>query len=71
MDHFSALAVASLICSVLVPLGAVPGIVCGHMAKARMRRNVFLVGEKMANAGLLIGYGVLTATLVLAGIFCL
>ena len=41
------------------------------MAKARMRRNIFLVGEKMANAGLLISYCVLLATLALAGTFLL
>ena len=70
-DRFSALAVSSLICSVFVPLGSIPGIVCGHLAKARMRRNVFLVGEKMANAGLLISYCVLMATLAAAGTFLL
>lgn len=70
-DRFSALAIASLICSVFVPLGSVPGIICGHMAKARMRRNIFLVGEKLANAGLLISYCVLTATIVMTGIFFL
>jgi DNA-directed RNA polymerase subunit RPC12/RpoP len=68
-DKFSALAISSLICSVVVPLGSIPGIICGHLAKARMRRNVFLVGEKMANAGLLISYCVLLATLALAGTF--
>jgi DNA-directed RNA polymerase subunit RPC12/RpoP len=67
-DRFSALAIASLLCSVFVPLGSIPGIICGHMAKARMRRDIFLVGEKMATAGLLISYCVLMATLALAGI---
>jgi DNA-directed RNA polymerase subunit RPC12/RpoP len=70
-DRFSALAGASLICSVFVPLGSIPGIVCGHLAKARMRRNIFLVGERTANAGLLISYCVLMATLALAGTFLL
>jgi len=70
-DRFSSLAVASLICSVFVPLGSIPGIICGHLAKARMRRNVFLVGEKMANAGLLISYCVLLATVAVAVIFFL
>ena len=70
-DRFSGLAIASLICSVFVPLGSIPGVICGHMAKARMRRDIFLVGEKMANAGLLIGYCVLMATLALAGVACL
>jgi hypothetical protein len=67
----SALAVASLICSVFVPLGSIPGVICGHLARARMRRNIFLEGEKMANAGLLISYSVLLAMLVVAGIFLL
>lgn len=58
-----------MICSVFVPLGSIPGIICGHLAKARMRRNIFLVGEKMANAGLLISYCVLLATLAVAGTF--
>jgi Domain of unknown function (DUF4190) len=68
---FSALAVASLICSVFVPLGSIPGIICGHLAKMRMRRNIFLEGEKMASAGLLISYCVLMATVAAAGIFFL
>ena len=70
-DRISALAVASLICSVFVPLGSIPGIICGHMAKGRMRRNIFLVGEKMANAGLIISYSVLMATVALAATFLL
>jgi DNA-directed RNA polymerase subunit RPC12/RpoP len=69
--RFSALAGASLICSVFVPLGSIPGIICGHMAKARMRRNIFLEGGKLANAGLLISYCVLMATLAVVGIFLL
>jgi len=69
--RISALAVASLICSVFVPLGSIPGIICGHMARARMRRNIFLVGGKMANAGLLISYSVLMATVALAATFLL
>jgi DNA-directed RNA polymerase subunit RPC12/RpoP len=69
--RLSGLAVASLICSVFVPLGWIPGILCGHRIKARMRRDIFLEGEKMANAGLLISYCVLMATLAMAGIFFL
>ena len=69
--RFSALAIASLICSVFVPLGSIPGIICGHLAKARMRRNIFLEGGKLASVGLLISYCVLMATLALAGTFLL
>ncbi len=66
-DRLSKLAVASLLCSVFVPLGSIPGLICGHLAKARMRRTIFLQGEKMANAGLLISYCVLIAMLALTG----
>ncbi len=66
-DRLSKLAAAALLCSVFVPLGSIPGLICGHLAKARMRRTIFLQGEKMANAGLLISYCVLIATLALAG----
>lgn len=63
----SALAIASLLCSVFIPLGFIPGLICGHMAKERLRKNVFLDGETLANAGLAISYSVLAA-LVLCGI---
>jgi len=69
--RFSGLAAAALICSVFVPLGSIPGIVCGHLAKARMRRNIFLEGAKMASAGLLISYCVLMGTLALTATFFL
>jgi hypothetical protein len=62
-SHYSGLAIASLICSVFVPLGFIPGLICGHMAKTRMRKDVFLEGEKIANAGLIISYCVLAAVL--------
>lgn len=68
-SRLSGLAAASLICSLWVPLGCLPGIICGHLAKARMRRTVFLEGEKLADAGLLISYCVLLAMLVVAGMF--
>ena len=69
--RLSRLAAASLICSVFVPLGSIPGIICGHMAKARMRCSIYLEGKKMANAGLLISYCVLMATLAVTGTFLL
>jgi hypothetical protein len=65
--RLSKLAAASLICSVFVPMGSIPGLICGHLAKARMRRNIFLEGEKMAGAGLVISYCVLLATLGATG----
>jgi hypothetical protein len=66
-SRYSALAIASLISSVFVFFGFIPGIICGHMAKARMRKDVFLEGEKMANAGLVISYCMLALALVGAG----
>ncbi|MBU6409603.1 MAG: hypothetical protein KGR98_04360 [Verrucomicrobia bacterium] len=68
-ERLSGLAAASLICSVFVPLGWAAGIVCGHGAKARMRRTVFLRGERLADAGLLVSYGMMAATFAAAGIF--
>jgi hypothetical protein len=65
--HYSALAIASLLCSVFIPLGFIPSLICGHMAKQRLRQNVFLAGETMANAGLAISYCVLSL-LLLSGI---
>jgi hypothetical protein len=65
-SHYSGLAIASLLSSVFVFLGFIPGIICGHMAKARMRKDIFLEGEKIADAGLLISYGVLIVTLIFA-----
>lgn len=63
-SRYSVLAMTSLLCSVWVGLGFIPGIICGHLAKARIRRDIFLAGEKMANAGLFISYFFLAVVLV-------
>lgn len=59
----SGLAVASLVCScatVLVgPLGAIPGIICGHLARRQIKRDPSLGGRGLATAGLIVGYGLL------------
>ena len=78
----SPLAIASLVLSLssfvgLGPLGCIPGIICGHLAKAEIRKNQNLEGEGLASAGLIIGYAILgliiTAVLIIliffAGIF--
>jgi DNA-directed RNA polymerase subunit RPC12/RpoP len=55
----SGLAVASLVCSLsslVTCIGWLPGIICGHMAKSRIRRNPSLKGNGLATAGLTIGY---------------
>lgn len=59
----SGLAVASLVCScaglVFGPLGFIPGIICGHLARGRLKRDPSLAGRGLATAGLVVGYGVL------------
>lgn len=55
-------AVASLVCGILGmicfgPLGAIPAVICGHIARSRIRESVgALQGEGMALAGLILGY---------------
>jgi hypothetical protein len=58
----SGLAIASLVCSLsslVTCVGWIPGIICGHMAKSRIRRNPSLKGSGLATAGLIIGYLIL------------
>jgi hypothetical protein len=56
----SRLALASLICSIgsfiLIPLGFIPGIICGHMAKRRIAQDPTLAGRGLAKVGLIVGY---------------
>jgi hypothetical protein len=40
----------------LWPLGFVPGIVCGYMARAAIKRDGRLLGDQMARVGILVGY---------------
>ena len=59
-DRTCGLAIASLILScltvVLGPFGCIPGIICGHLARAECRRDRALMGDGLAVAGLIIGY---------------
>ena len=56
------LAVASLVLGILGfmmlgPLGAIPAVICGHIAKSKINANPeTLTGEGMALAGLIMGY---------------
>src|SRR5204863_8807877 len=70
------LSVASLLlslASVLIgPFGFIPGIICGHLAKARLRKEPQLTGRGMASAGLAIGYSfavLITAAGVVFGVW--
>ena len=55
-------AVASLVMAILGfvllgPLGAIPAVICGHIAKSKIRDNPeTLTGEGLALAGLIMGY---------------
>lgn len=62
----SRLAIASLVCALVPVVGSLPGIVCGHLALSRIRRDPSLKGIGMATAGLVIGYFLLTAAIVYA-----
>jgi len=68
-NNYCGLAIASAICSVVFGIGWLPGIICGHMAKARLRRNPLLDGETMANVGLAISYLWLAAIPVASVVF--
>ncbi len=68
----SALAIASLVCSLLALVtcvGWLPGIICGHLAKSRIRRNPALKGNGLATAGLAIGYLILLLEVSSAAVF--
>jgi hypothetical protein len=61
-ERTSRLAIASLVCSLaslVICVGWLPGIICGHLAKSRIRRDPSLKGAGLARAGLTIGYLIL------------
>ena len=68
----SGLAISSLICGIISCLGClllagIPAIICGHMAKSRIKQSEGTIsGNGMATAGLVLGYLSLVLTLVVA-----
>jgi len=56
------IAIASLVLGILGfvligPLGAIPAVICGHVAKSKIKRDPeHLTGDGMALAGLIMGY---------------
>ena len=56
------IAIASLVCGILGfvcfgPVGSIPAIICGHIAKTRIKTSGgALTGDGMALAGLIMGY---------------
>lgn len=61
----SGLAIASLVLSLLGCFGitALAGIICGHMARSRIRKDPSLGGGGLALAGLIIGYVMFVLTI--------
>jgi hypothetical protein len=59
----STLALVSFVCSFGFGAGSIPGIICGHLAKARIRRDPSLTGNGLATAGLIVSYSFLFLTL--------
>jgi hypothetical protein len=55
----SGLAIASLVFSLIGPLGCIPAIICGHIALRKIEKGSALRGRGLALAGLIIGYIVL------------
>jgi hypothetical protein len=66
---YSILAMASCFCSVWLAFGFIPGIICGHLARAKIRANPLLKGDVLAKAGLAISYTVLGLFLVFGGTY--
>lgn len=58
------LALLSFVCSLALGVGSIPGIVLGHLARARLRRNPAADGQRLALAGLILSYSLLLGTIV-------
>jgi len=55
----SGLAIASLVFSLVIPVGCIPAIICGHIALRKTEKDATVQGRGLALAGLIIGYIVL------------
>jgi hypothetical protein len=65
LQRTSRLAIASLICS-LTCIGWIPGIICGHLARHKIRHDPTFKGKRLATAGLIIGYATVLFSVGLA-----
>ncbi|MDH4239505.1 MAG: DUF4190 domain-containing protein [Phycisphaerae bacterium] len=61
----SSLAIASLVFSLIGPIGSIPAVICGHIALRKIRKEAKVQGRGLALAGLIIGYAVLGLSIVL------
>ena len=55
----SGLAIASLVLSLVIPIGCIPAIICGHIALRKIEKDAMIQGRGLALAGLIIGYVIL------------
>ncbi|MHC4604584.1 MAG: DUF4190 domain-containing protein [Planctomycetota bacterium] len=61
----SGLAIASLVFSLVGPIGCIPAIICGHLALGKVKKEPAVQGRGLALAGTIIGYSVLGLFIVL------
>jgi hypothetical protein len=59
----STLALVSFVSAFGLGIGSIPGIICGHLAKARMRKDPSLAGKGLATAGIIVSYTFLVLAL--------
>lgn len=64
-QRISALALTSVVCAAAPGVGSIGGIICGHLARRRMRRDPTLGGRRLALVGLGLSYLFLVAGLAL------
>jgi len=64
----SRLAIASLVFSLVIPMGCIPGIICGHLALRKIEKDASFRGRGLALAGLIIGYIFLGPSIVLSSL---
>jgi len=67
----SGLAIASLVFSLIIPIGCIPAVICGHIALRKIRKEAAVKGFGLALAGLIIGYAVLGLSIVVVTPFLL
>ncbi|MHC4603519.1 MAG: DUF4190 domain-containing protein [Planctomycetota bacterium] len=65
----SGLAIASLVFSLVGPIGCIPAIVCGHLALGKVKKEPTVQGRGLALAGTIIGYAVLGLTIAITAPF--
>jgi hypothetical protein len=63
LGKLSTLALVSFVSAFGLGIGSIPGIICGHLAKARMRKDPSLAGKGLATIGIIVSYSFLVLAL--------